>query len=131
MNNIAPHPSFVVAVIVSGDQILAVSRRNEPSNLSLPGGSIEPEELPFDALVREAKEETNVDVRAAAFAFARANDASNGKVVWAYVVTEWEGDPQQMEDGISVQWVEPARLLEEGCAFRDYNARLFVQLGIA
>lgn len=123
-------PSFVVALIVKGEHVLAVSRRNRPADLGLPGGSIEPEELPFDALVREVKEETNVDVKAASFCFARVDETTDGKIAWAYLVTEWSGEPEQREEGITVQWVEPARLLEEGCTFRDYNRRLFVWLDV-
>ena len=123
-------PSFVVALIVSGEHVLAVSRRNRPNDLGLPGGSIEPEEEPFTALAREVKEETNIDVKAATHCFSRVDETTDGKVAWAYVVTDWSGEPTQMEDGISVQWVEPNRLLEEGCTFRDYNARLFITLGI-
>lgn len=123
-------PSFVVALVVKGEHVLAVSRRNRPDDLGLPGGSIEPEETPFDALVREVKEETDVDVHAATHVFSRVDETTAGKVAWAYVVTDWSGEPQQMEDGITVQWVEPARLLEEGCTFRDYNARLFTKLGV-
>lgn len=124
-------PSFVVALIVKDGHVLAVSRRNKPDDLGLPGGSIEPEEIPFDALVREVKEETDIDVKAAAFAFARVDETTNGRVAWAYVVTDWSGEPQQVEDGITVQWVEPSRLLEHDCTFRDYNAKFFAHLGIA
>ena len=52
------------------------------------GGSIEGEETPFDALVREVKEETNLDVHAAHHAFSRVDKTTAGKVAWTYVVTE-------------------------------------------
>lgn len=124
-------PSFVVALIRKDGLVLAVSRRHRPTDLGLPGGSIEPtDESPFAALVREAKEETNVDVVAAHHVFSRVDETTAGKVAWAYVVDEWSGEPTQKEDGITVQWVEPQRLLEDGCTFREYNQRLFTQLGL-
>ena len=123
-------PSFVVALIIQDNCVLAVSRRHRPDDLGLPGGSIELEETPFEALVREVKEETNIDVQNAHHVFSRHDPTTDGKVAWTYVVFEWSGEPKQMEDGINVQWVEPARLLDEGCTFRDYNGRLFESIGI-
>ena len=123
-------PSFVVALIIMDQYVLAVSRRGKPDDLGLPGGSIEHEETPFDALVREVKEETNIDVHAAHHAFSRIDKTTAGKVAWAYVVTEWSGEPKQVEDGITVQWVTPSRLLQDGCTFQEYNRQFFESIGI-
>jgi 8-oxo-dGTP pyrophosphatase MutT (NUDIX family) len=123
-------PSFVVALVIMDQYVLAVSRRGRPDDLGLPGGSIEGEETPFDALVREVKEETNLDVHTAHHAFSRVDKTTAGKVAWAYVVTEWSGEPKQMEDGISVQWVVPERLLEDNCTFQEYNRQFFEAIGI-
>jgi 8-oxo-dGTP pyrophosphatase MutT (NUDIX family) len=124
-------PSFVVGLIQKDGLVLAVSRRNQPTNLGLPGGSIESfDENPYAALVREVKEETNVDVMLAHHVFSRIDETTNKKVAWCYQITEWSGEPQQTEEGITVQWVKPERLLEEGCTFREYNKRLFISLGV-
>ena len=34
------------------------------------------------------------------------------------------------KEGAKVVWVEPARLLEPSCSFRDYNRALFKHIGV-
>jgi 8-oxo-dGTP diphosphatase len=73
---VCPHCGFVfyrnptpaVAVILRrGDQILLTKRRYEPrrGDWSLPAGFIEYHEEPEQTAIREAKEETNLDIRLA------------------------------------------------------------------
>ncbi len=125
-------PSFVVGLLKRKDGcVLAVSRRNRPHDLGLPGGTIEARDFnPFVALIREVKEETDVDVTSACYAFSRVDETTDGKVAWTFLVEGWSGEPKQVEDGVTVQWVRPGRLLEEGCTFREYNRALFEHLGI-
>jgi ADP-ribose pyrophosphatase YjhB (NUDIX family) len=54
----------VGAVVVDGDRVLLVKRANEPlkGEWSLPGGAVEIGETLAGALVREAREETGLDV---------------------------------------------------------------------
>lgn len=58
----------VKAVIFENGKFLMIRRRlNDPHNpgqWDLPGGRIKPIEAPQDGLVRETKEETNLDIRA-------------------------------------------------------------------
>ena len=121
-------PSFVVALIEKDGLILAVSRRNKPDDLGLPGDSIEPGETAYNALVREVKEETGVEVRAAHHFFSRIDETTDGKVAWTYTVVDWVGQPRQREEGITVQWVKPERLLEDACTFREYNRHMLQKL---
>jgi 8-oxo-dGTP diphosphatase len=44
-----------------GDQVL-LTRRRDSSDWVLPGGSVEEQEVPWEALVREVAEETGLDV---------------------------------------------------------------------
>ncbi len=128
-------PSYVVGLIAWStfdniDAVVAVSRRGKPEDLGLPGGSIEPTDAdPYAALCREVLEETGVKVLEATHVFSRV-DATDGKIAWAYEVTEWEGVPRKMEPGIEVSWENPGRLLEHGCTFREYNEALFKQLNV-
>jgi 8-oxo-dGTP diphosphatase len=54
----------VDAIIERGGKILLITRKNEPfaGALALPGGFIEYNESAEDAIIREAKEETNLDI---------------------------------------------------------------------
>ncbi len=122
-------PSYVVALIMKDGLCVAASRRWKPGNLGLPGGSIEPtDESTFAALAREVMEETGVTVLSAHHVFSRV-DETDGNVAWAYIVTEWEGEPRSCEPGIDVSWEEPERLLWACCSFAEYNAKLFKALG--
>ena len=53
------------ALIVKDNRVLLVRRAVEPAKdlWDLPGGFLEPDELPIDGMLREAKEETGLKVR--------------------------------------------------------------------
>lgn len=53
-----PAGSASVIIVSQGDLILAVSRKDDHSDLGLPGGKIEAGEAPLTAACREAVEET-------------------------------------------------------------------------
>jgi 8-oxo-dGTP diphosphatase len=78
-----------------------------------PGGKLQDGEAPYDALVRELREELGVEVLAAE-RLMRYPHEYPGPVVWLdmWIVTEWRGEPRGL-DGQALKWVEPARLDEE------------------
>lgn len=55
-------PPVVVALITQGDTVLMLKRRHKEDNLQwvFPGGKIEVNETPFDAIIREVAEEVGV-----------------------------------------------------------------------
>lgn len=67
------------------NEILIVKRhpksRTDPEMWELPGGKVEKGEFFTDALVREIKEETNLDVNVGDFAEAIQNDYSHKRTV--------------------------------------------------
>lgn len=115
----------VTALIRKEDRILAVSRRDKPHRWGLPGGKLESGEDPYEALVREVKEETNLDVQEASKVFSRS---INNKDVYCYYVNDWVGIPSQQEDGVKVKWVKPADLVAG--PFGAWNVKLFDHIGI-
>ena len=55
-------PEIAQAVILRGDEVLLLLRTS-PRAWELPGGAVEPGEAPEEAVVREVKEETGLEVR--------------------------------------------------------------------
>lgn len=62
-NDLGEEPYYTVDLIIEMPQgIVLIERSNPPYGWALPGGFIDPGEEPKEAAVREAKEETNLEV---------------------------------------------------------------------
>jgi mutator protein MutT len=83
------------AILRSRDRVLLCHRRADrawyPDVWDLPGGHVEPEESPREALIRELKEELGIDVGLL--------EASSSKILYEngiefhlWVVSEWDGE---------------------------------------
>jgi 8-oxo-dGTP diphosphatase len=60
-----PAPTADVVILLPGDRVVLVERRDPPPGWALPGGFVEAGETVEAAAVREAKEETGLDVELA------------------------------------------------------------------
>lgn len=60
--NPKPTVDLVIELVDAPGQIVFIQRKNEPHGLALPGGFVDEGEWVADAAVREAKEETGLDV---------------------------------------------------------------------
>jgi 8-oxo-dGTP diphosphatase len=58
-----PFPTADILIYSPGKGLVLVERKNPPYGLALPGGFIETGESAEHAAIREAKEETNLDIR--------------------------------------------------------------------
>jgi 8-oxo-dGTP diphosphatase len=106
------------ALVDSDGRVLIAQR---PANKDMaglwefPGGKVHAGERPEAALIRELKEELDIDVSEACLApltFASHGYDSFDLLMPLYVCRRWEGTPRAME-GQGLKWVRPKKL-------RDY-----------
>ena len=112
---ITDHKNLVIvasiAIIDANDQILIAKRPNKKHLSGLwefPGGKIEKGESPENALIREVKEELNIDINnkcIAPLTFSEFNYKKFHLLLLLYVCRRWEGEPMSMEKN-EIKWVK-------------------------
>lgn len=129
-------PAATADIILERDgAVLLVERRFPPLGWALPGGFVEAGEKVSTAAVREAKEETGLDVRLTALLHVYsdpARDPRRATLTVAFVV-EAEGDPVAGDDagalrfwpldGLPPLCFDHARILADYVRFRDTGER--------
>ena len=107
----------VAAIIFCEDKVLVTQRKfNENKDFSykfeFPGGKVEKGETPENALIREVKEELNVDINnkcIAPLSFSEFDYKKFHLLLLLYICRRWEGEPLTMEDN-ELKWVKPSML---------------------
>jgi 8-oxo-dGTP diphosphatase len=104
----------VGAVIVDGDRVVLVKRAHEPlkGEWSLPGGTVEVGETLADAVAREVREETGLDVQVTALVdvLDRVHRGSDGRVEYHFVLLDYKcrvvsGTLSPGSDAADARWV--------------------------
>jgi 8-oxo-dGTP diphosphatase len=101
-------PTLAVDIILELDgKLLLVERKHEPLGWALPGGFVDVGEAPAHAAVREAKEETSLDVEVQALlhTYGRPDRDPRGHTVSLVYVARTVGDakPKAADDAKNVQ----------------------------
>lgn len=99
----------VVAYILREDGKLLSVTRKDTGQRSAPGGKVEPGETLVDALIREVREETGLEVLA--YTLVHSGLHTSGRRVHSYHVWGWRGGSIAREPGTRVEWVDPIEIV--------------------
>ena len=106
----------VAAALIDADNRVLLAQRPEGKQLEglweFPGGKIDADERPEDALIRELREELGITVKAPCLApltFASYAYDDFHLLMPLYVCRKWEGFVQPL-DGQALKWVRPKDL---------------------
>jgi ADP-ribose pyrophosphatase YjhB (NUDIX family) len=105
------------AIIEIGDKIVLIERRNEPPGHAIPGGFMDLGESAEEAAIREAKEETGLDVELVDLLalYSDPRRDPRGPVVTAMFVARApvDAEPRAGDDAQRAFLVDPDRLADE------------------
>ena len=108
-----------IALIDANDQVL-IAKRPKKKHLAglweFPGGKIEKNESPENALVREIKEELNININnkcIAPLTFSEFKYEEFNLLLLLYICRRWDGTLMSMENN-PIKWVKANKL-------REYN----------
>ena len=117
---LAPKPVVLVVAValVDADGRVLLTQRPPGKKLAgmweFPGGKVEPNETPEAALLREMREELDLDISAACLApYTFASHAYDDfhLLMPLYVCRRWAGQPVPRE-GQAMKWVRPVKMGE-------------------
>lgn len=113
-----PKPTLLVVAValIDADGRVLIAQRPEGKSLAglweFPGGKVDPGETPEAALIRELKEELDIDTRESCLApltFASHTYDDFHLLMPLYACRTWKGTPSPKE-GQQLAWVRPVRL---------------------
>ena len=110
----------VGAVVVKDGKLLMIRRAKEPGKglWSIPGGRVENGEYLSQALVREVKEETNLDVEVRELLGILEVPGDPHYVILDHVAAVVGGDPKAADDVDAVEWVDFEQIENRDCTPR-------------
>lgn len=116
------------AVILSSDgYVLSISRKEDPSDIGLPGGKLEPEETFEEACTREVEEETGIRIGAMIKIYEGVCESPSGEpfLTACFLATKYNSGTIPKEGEGHVAWVTWNDLLNPSMTFSNYNCRVF------
>ncbi|WP_327353674.1 (deoxy)nucleoside triphosphate pyrophosphohydrolase [Streptomyces sp. NBC_01304] len=105
---------LVVGAALFADGRMLAARRSAPAALAgrweLPGGKVEPGELPSQALVRELREELGVEAELLERLPGEWPLGRPGYVLQAWTAKLIASDPRPLEDHDELRWLGPSEI---------------------
>jgi 8-oxo-dGTP diphosphatase len=103
----------VTALIRKGDKVLVGQRpvgHSLAGHWEFPGGKIEKNESPEEALARELREELGIEADIGTLKLASSHTyGETGIVIMFYEVLFWKGEPKTVHH-MELRWIEPEEL---------------------
>lgn len=103
----------VLCLIIDGDKVLLQNRVKEDwKGYTLPDGHVEPGESFVDAVIREMKEETGLDIKNPKLAGIKQFPIKDGRyIVFLFKTNEFTGSVVSSDEG-QMEWVDINKLSE-------------------
>ncbi len=118
---------IIIEPLASPGRIILIERLNPPHGYALPGGFVDVGESLEQAAVREALEETSMQVTLKTLLGCYSNPArdSRGHTVSAVYIAEGRGEPEARDDAKSLMLIDPRNLpqplaFDHALILRDY-----------
>ena len=106
-------PAVAIVIINQNGQILSLLRSEsdswKPLHWGLPGGHIDKGETPFEAVIRETKEECNLDVNPI---YADSIVTDENYRIYLYYAVQYSGDIQLSFEHSEYKWYTVDELLQ-------------------
>ena len=101
----------VLCLLEDGGRILLQNRvKKDWQGYALPGGHVEPGESFVDAVVREMKEETGLEILAPKLVGLKQFPIEGGRyVVFLFKAVQWKGELRSSEEG-QMEWIPYSQL---------------------
>lgn len=115
-------PDSVCAIVLNGNKMLGVSRKDDLEDFGLPGGKVDPGESKAEAMLRELGEETGLIAVEATQIYAGICTGDRDYMSTVFLVTKYRGKLGSNEPGV-IKWCTRDELLA-GC-FGEFNRKLF------
>jgi 8-oxo-dGTP diphosphatase len=118
-----PKPTADVIIELADGRIVFIERKNEPRGIALPGGFVDEYEWVADAAVREAKEETGLDVELVEL-FHVYSDPKRDKrahMVSTVFIAKASGEPVGGDDAVRAFARKPEDVAAEGKLVFDHG----------